>query len=512
MAKKNQNEEQSKFIEKDGEIRSRLHPDEPLRSRRDFLRAGLITSAATVTIPSVMTSLLAARVARGDGGCAAESGGNAALPAYFTIDCAGGQAIHSCFPALTADGSLPQNLALLGVGSDPNDYKLVNDFGIPFVVSNETLDPLTLTPSNLTHNLGDALYGLPADIKARLAVTRQIFNSLSDSAVNQLVCNSLVSAAGRGGSIINASFLGSSNDPSSGANSTSALGYTGQYQSLNIGDLAQLTQALGFGTSLMTMRRAAIDRAVRNLVSMSDAQRGLLERLGLGDQLSALFGCAATKNVAFADPAGGGSPDPRTNPAVQAIYGINAGSATGSAAVVEATLAYNTLMGHVPSASFRLGGADYHDNTRTSHDAFQLRLAGVITRTLRLADALGKDCFLHVITDGGISMADVGANNVATGDNNLTSGSQMYYLSKPGRPRVAINHQQAGAATEQGVADTRHYFGDVSRAQHVPIATYLGLAGITSFDAYKRLFKIGSDMAIAQESKYAEAQLFGAAA
>ena len=178
--------------------------------------------------------------------------------------------------------------------------------------------------------------------------------------------------------------------------------------------------------------------------------------------------------------------------------------------VVEATIVYNTLMGHCPSATLTLGGADYHDMSRTSHDNFQARLAGTLTRIMRLADALGVGVFTHVYTDGGISMGTVGNTCVGKGDNNLTSGAQIYYLSKKGKPRVAINNLQAGVATDQAVANSRDYFGDVaSAAQHVAIATYLGVAGITNYDTYKGIFKIGSDIAIAQANQFSRAQLLG---
>ena len=488
------------------EVRDPLHPEQVLRSRRDFLRAGLISSAAGIAVPSVISMVFAARAARGDGISCGGGGVNKDMAPFITVDGAGGLAIFGSIIPLAEDGSLLPSYELQGRGLDPNDYAIVTDMGHPYAVTYQKTEPLGLRTSVLDSSIGDTLYDLSADIKARTALATFCYQSGSDSAANPVNLSAMIAKAGRSGKLLPG--VGQRANPNGSGNGSGVLGYDGSHRTLQITDLNQLLKALTFGPGVADLKVSALDKAVQSFGRLSDSQKFTLFGMNLGDQLAALFGCAVASNLQFTNPSGG--VDPRGIQAVKDIYKINEGTSSSNAMVIEATLVYNTLVGNCPTATLVQGGCDYHNMTRTTGSGVELQYAAKISRILQLATALNTDVCIHGITDGGISAATQGATSVYTGDNNLTSGAQFYYMSKPGLARVDIRHLQVGSYTSQGVVDTTNYWGNMSTAaQHGPLVAYLGLHGITEYSDYKKLFSIGSDVAHTRTAKHEEALVFG---
>ena len=513
-----------------------MHPEQMLRTRRDFLRAGIITSAASVTVPSVVSLLFAERVARADGLVCGGGAGAAGMTPYFEIHGAGGFAIGGDILPLDAGGQPLPSYELQGRGTNQNDYKTISDMGHPYSVTHEVATPEGLQTSTLDCPIGDQLFSLSPEIKARTGIVMVCFASGSDSAANPLALSPLIAKAGRKGKMLPG--LGVSGNSSSGGRHDGALGAHGHDQILQVNDLAALTTALNFGVGVADSKVSSLDKAINSFGRLSDSQAKGFMSLNLGEQFANLFGCSLISNHQFTNPAAGGV-DPRPVEAVQRVYGnltaaqmaaleaspplpaddrvLMAAKAamaafaalpTNNAMVVEATLVYNTLMGNCSTATLEEGGCDYHDGGRTTGSARNKSIGGKITRILKLADLLGSDAFINVSTDGGISAA--GAAGTYMGDNNQTSGEQLIYMAAPGKARPTLNSVQIGAYTPNGVVDTSNYWGNANTAgQHAALVAYLGLHGKVDYEDYKKLFGIGSDQAHARVARHADALVFG---
>ncbi len=419
-------------------------------TRRDFLAQGLIGMSAFSTLPGILT-MLSARQALGAEACAdLLSTGSGGMVPFLVFDCAGGAALFANWVPHSDEqqSSTLKSYTTLGLGTNPAGISMDRSMGA--ALASATPFATGANPSGGSQVLRGILNTTTADARANFRMGIICHTGLSDSNDNTNSAIQLISAAGLQGSLLKIGL---------GVNSTTS-GTNGKVpvdnptlRPLRVGSFTDFSGALGYGATLQTLPKGALDALAKALSRLSESQTAELARMNLGAQFATLAQCGLIKNKDYtAAPAG---IDPRADSTFQTVYGINAGTGANAGAVVSATIVMNALKGNSGPGGITIGGCDYHDGTQTSGDAKDLELGTQIGRAVQAAHLLGKPLMFQVLTDGGISSS--GNTRNWSGDSNERSLTVVGFYNPSGP--VAMRKSQVGFYTPGEGASTSTLVG-----------------------------------------------------
>ena len=428
-----------------------LH-EAPLRTRRDFLSAGLIQMTASITLPSVATMLARSGVARAQE-IVCPKGGNTALVPFITINLAGGAGLSANFVPHDEGEQPLQSYSKIGLGTTP---PIMTAFAnnAPFAANGISQFIVGVTDNAaLTTVLNTAFVAAP--VRTR-----------DDSSENKLNLEGMVAKAGRAGSIL----------PHLGSN-RNAFAFVPPPNPLGVRRFNAIQEALAIGgrlgERLDTSQQAKLFKAIETMTA--DQTRGLASKTG-GAEMAQLLNCAAKDNSALV-----GTPDPGVDPAADPAYLAVWGNPNmNSDEYARAAIVYNVIKGNAAAGTINLGGYDYHNGTRTTGDTRDNNAGTLVGMILQSFAVMGTKGFVAVTTDGAVTGPNSGsAGGVWTSDRGSAGMAYMLAydpLTPPSTRGFQMGHYLPGR-NQQAVDQSFVTSGTAEMAAAGIFANYLNFSG-----------------------------------
>lgn len=420
-------------------------------TRRDFLAAGIIPFAATMVAPNWLGLLLPESAQAADMACPTGSGGS--MIPFVTLNLSGGAAMGANFVPMDSGGNVLPTYDVMGLGKAP---VIEREFGnAPFA----------------GNGVSKFLQGLRAAAPTAVAKTAFVaipVQSRDDSATNKFGATGMVAKAGLVGSLLPG--LGTRANSVTGISQAAAV--LAPPSPLTVNSFNNLTGSLGYaaaiGTALNANEKIALAKMISNL---SASQSRKLASIQTESDLKTVVDCAGIKNADLLKQ-GTGAVDPRQDSAFGGKLG-NIWNFNNNQDLIFGSVAYNALKGTAGTVSLELGGYDYHNNTRTSGDAADLKAGTAVGQILESAAAMGKPVFIYVCSDGAVSSAKSDNPGAPWASDRGTAGvAYMLYYNPAGRP--ATSSFQVGSFTKGQVADDTFVTGGSPEAAAAAVfANYL---------------------------------------
>jgi len=418
-------------------------------TRREFISRGLVAGGATMMIPTLGNLWWREAMAEA----------SVQLPAFLVFDCAGGAALPANFLVGQAEGPKDFLSAYTRLGWNPKVDPLDERFGLP------------MANQNISGILNGMLGIMSANAQKNFRMSSLLHVAEIDTSSNPLSALSLASHAGLRGKDISTP-VGLRNSLS-GGNSRYAL-ENQNYMAMSVTKLDDLLNAIGLGGALnripdrsketlgLLVKRLSMAQATRLLNSPADEE--VLKLLGEKyDGVAAKV--KATSGL-----------DPRRDPAVAQVYGLDQDSDPDSEKVLRAAVTMGTLKGVTGPGVITISGCDYHDGTQASGDNKDQEIGLEIGRAIELAFRFQVPLFIQVITDGGIYPRE--GSREWQGDSVDTCMSVIGYFHPKKAPTYFQNRVQVGGYTNGQGADRSSVIGDSPLlAAYAAFANYLNVCG-----------------------------------
>lgn len=482
-----------------------LHPDHkrPV-TRRDFLNAGFITSAASVIMPGLITSMmskkaLAAFSQERDCGIGGTAAGDK-VP-FICVDLGGGANMAGSNVLIGGQGG---QLDLLGAAA-------YNKMGLP-----NNMSPIT-DPGMVNTDLGLAFHADSAFLRGifsktsaacRLNVNGAVIPAASDNDTQNNPHNPMygIARAGAVGSL--ATLIGTQNSDSGGRSVAPAdmIDLTVRPTKISSANDARGLIDTGAVSSLMPDRFEAgrVMEAAENISlakingSTTDSVPDLPDDPTPVTSPQDLVHCGYRRTThtvssfdgpSMVDPAsdplmrGGADPAPITNrtndlnvigtavtdqTAIFTEAEVNGGRLASTAAVAKLVIDQNAEKRFAGAGTIALGGYDYHNGTRATGEMRDFEAGQAIGAILEYAHRKNKRVMVYVFTDGSLGSngridndLDGRGKGEWTGDNSSTSAAFFLVYGPVGRPQLltsanqtAAQHQQLGWMRASGSVET----------------------------------------------------------
>ncbi len=439
------------------------------KTRREFLNAGIIGFAATVSLPSVLEIILRQNAAfAADPPDCSDSAPQGLVP-FIHIHLGGGAAMASQVVVKDKAGNMLPTYRALGLG-EPTSFGVETDLGgLSFpTVGGALASPFLI---GMRGSAGTTALGKTAMISICI-------RSNDDNSQNPLSAIGMIASAGLRGSQL--PFLGSS-ATATGNRTVAAI--TAAPPPLVVGSYANLASAIQPSGVLAAQLSADQNRSLLKLIqNLSASQREKLAESTSQRTLAGVVHCATGKNLALASSTTN-TTDPRQDTQIAALWGINTGTADNNAAVVQASLVYNALKGNAGGVSINLGGYDYHGDTRANTNAKDQEAGTLFGRIVRTAEILNSPVFIHVSSDGA-----VGGNTTTPADGFTTDRGEggmgfMIAFNPTGRPAINGSPQIGSFTAGQGADETFITGWSPTKSACAVLANYLAFSKqLSSFD------------------------------
>ncbi len=424
----------------------------PLRTRRDFLSAGLIQMTATMTLPSVAAMLARSGIARAQE-IVCPKGGNSSLVPFITVNLAGGAGLSANFVPHDEGGQPLQSYSKLGLGTAPPILATFAN-NAPFAANGISQFIVGVTDNaDITTVLNTAFIAAP--VRTR-----------DDSAENKLNLEGMVAKAGRAGSIL----------PHLG-NNRNSFAFVPPPNPLNVQRFNSIQEALAIGgrlgEKLNQNQQAKLFKAIEAMTA--DQTRSIASKTG-GAEMSQLLNCATKDNsslVGTADP----GVDPATNPAFLNVWG---NPQMNSAEYARAAIVYNVIRGNAAAGTINMGGYDYHNGTRTTGDGRDNQAGTLVGRILQSFAVLGTKGFVAVTTDGAVTGPNSGSAGGPWTSDRGSAGMAYMLAYNPVAPPSTMGFQMGhylGGRNQQAVDQSFVTSGTAEMAAAGIFANYLNFSG-----------------------------------
>lgn len=402
-------------------------------TRRELLGSGLLAGFGFLALPSLLT--LVGREAQAAGlsaDCKALLDPVGGMMPYMQIILGGGACLHSNSLVLDQGRQLLPTYARLGIGNN-NTFTTKTEFGnVPLAVRNGVY---------AGHIMRGLTQAAGADAIRNTNMVKFCVSSLDDKANRDGILG-MVNAAGLRGTLL----------PNVTQNGLSRTAYVSAGPTQRIGSQAGLLSSLSpQGALKAAMAQPTRRDALLNLVNkLSAGQRARLATSDSGAELGRFVECATGKNIDLAtvDTA---QLDPRLNPDVAAIWGLNSATADNDAELLRASVTLSILKGFAGGGGMSKGGYDYHGQMRADTDALDYAGGEMIGKVLKTAHALKKPVFIHVTSDGAIE----GGGPEGIGNHGADAGSRgsgFFMIYDPAGRRettdIQIGHFNKSAAVD----------------------------------------------------------------
>ncbi len=424
MSKKKENENNNKI---------QLHHGNPV-TRREFLSSGLISSAGFLILPTIVGMVAREKMAMAADCVSSQS--TSPLPPCMIFDFSGGMAIA-------------QDTAAWGPGG-AGDFLADSGYSQLGYPANLAANKAgQLDPSPVGGIAWHVTGGIGLGLKSAMTATSQsrtvgslIAGTSGDDTSNGMhnFCH-LAAKAGLVGSLVT---IAGTDNSSSGGNSIPTEDNPAT-RPVRIGSPTDALNLVSYGRlqTVFANNKAKVGLVSKAIEAMSGEKLAKFSAQELPAQIKNIVECGYIKASELTSSQAG--LDPRTDTDVTAIFNMNNGDESRAA-----TLAFLLLNGFAGTAVFQRGGADYHDNTRTSGDQYNTTAGTLIGKVLELASRKGKRMFVYAFTDGSVRVdgtpaadGNAGGKYAWASDGGEYGSSFFLYHDPAGRKDMRTN--QLGA-------------------------------------------------------------------
>ncbi len=444
------------MFDKNGrEIFPHLH-DKKLKTRREFLGAGLISFAAAMTLPSVF-ELFARQNFAHAAGSDCPTGNTSGLVPIITLNLDGGAALAANWVPMDKGMQLLPSYNKMGLGTASN-LTIEKSMGASFAGNGVSKFLVGLKAAAPTALLTTSFVGVP-------------IQSRDDSGVNKFDITGLAAKAGYAGGVL----------PNLGRKNTSTgtkndFAFVKPPTPLAVGSFNDLTSALGVAGSLDRLNATQKGRLFKMIRNLNSSQARRLASASGGNEMGILVECASESNHTVVASSDSGI-NPLSNAAFAAVWNITAATPANSQDMVFSSMVYNALMGKAGTVNLEMGGYDYHNNTRTSGDQRDQEAGTVAGKILESAKVLGKKVFLVVTSDGSVSSA-VSDSSVAPWVSDRGSAGSAYMMGFDPVQQPITSGSSMGYFTAGQAADESFITGGSAELAAAGIfANYLSFSG-----------------------------------
>lgn len=442
-------------------------------TRRQFLETGLITFAASLTLPSLLSGLLNKAHAQASG-CAGVGDTSSDLPGFITVALAGGAGLMGQVQYSELNGNPLPSYRAHGVGANPQTEELM---GATF-----------FTRSFFARGLKSVLEeqdGLGVLDKTQLLAVP--CNNADDTSNNEQDVSGLILQLGKTGKHFQNT--GTNN------NSPGKLFHQPVMQTppvaLQVRGLRDLESAVALSGQISSLSDQQSLRLAKFVSRLSESQaRRLAMETQNGRDLQRVIKCATDENIALLQGGVAGL-DPTQDAALRGIWNLQTNNArngfsggqpegTGTRATT-AALTQATLTGNAGPVGIVLGGYDYHAGaTRAAADAKDQDFGRMVGRILLHAQHAQKKIAIYVPTDGSVNAPNEDGSDSEpwTGDRGGFGSFWLILFDPAGRPALNDNpfggpNWQIGGFTRSSV-DTSFFTGNSSALAAAALAANYG--------------------------------------
>ncbi len=459
-------------------------------TRRQFLSQGMITGAAAVTAPTLL-SLLGGRQAMAQSLCTPPVGGAGMIP-FIGIDLAGGANIAGSNVMVGGQGGQEDAISLAGyskLGLPPDltpqgsaASVVDSEFGLLFHTDSAMLDGIR---SRTT-----------ADTRSRVNGTVFCARSANDTPNNEHNPLYGIAQVGADGSLL--TLIGSRNSESGGNSAAPAYMVDPVLRPTQIRRPEDATGLVDAGRMAEFLGEYGAGRVVEAAEVISGHKLDRLDAMGEQALATSLLRTAYSESAQlvqlYSSP---DSLDPELDPIIvgqpDSIFSagdLNTDTFRKTASVMK--LVVNQRVG---AGVLEFGGYDYHDSTRTTGEARDRRAGEVIGACLEYAARACNDLCIYVFSDGSVASdgtTDGSGKGVWRGDNSSTASSFMLVYSNDdvaGRPSLVAEpanvsgfRNQIGYFRQDGSVeiDANETSNRPAALAEAAILNYLALHGLDS--------------------------------
>lgn len=414
-------------------------------SRRDLLKSGALSFAASFTAPTLLETLMMSNVAHAQNVACAQS------PVFVGVKANGGMNMLGNAIVMGSNGDLIDTYSQVGGGP-----------------RSELINRLSTVFGNAKFFDGSqVLAGIQQEAAATtLLNTTQVtipVASTDDSDTNAFDITYYITKLGVVGSIL--SNLGV-RQTLTGLAQQPALDKAPPTP-LPVNSVNDIADALTVRGSLAVLSDAQKSRVFQLINKLSESQaRSLASQTG-GQVLQQLVNEATGTNTTLVGSTTAGI-DPLQDQTVSGAFNtlwqngnqnLNQAGA-GDDTRVYSSMVYNALKGNAGTVNLEIGGADYHGQGRQTQDAKDLEVGVLIGRVLQSAAIMQRPVMVMLTTDGSVGApAGSAAGAAFTGDRGQGGAIMLFAYHPLARPAStdrngAVNHQigfirgQAGVDTD----------------------------------------------------------------
>lgn len=501
-----------------------LHPDHPRpRTRREFLRQGLITGGAVVTGSSLLNLFLSPEAQAIDSnllyptndiGANCISGAGARIP-FICFDLAGGANFASSNVLVGQQGGQTARM-------DAAAYRM---HGLP---ADRIADGTAFTNSELGllfHSESALLAGILSKlaVAGRANVNGAVIPARSENDTGNNPHNPLYAIARTGALGQAATLIGSVNSDSGGnslAPSAMPFSIDPALRPVKVDRPTDVTGLVGTGDTGGVSSIISLQDAVRVMESAARITNSKLPNIdtllgGATDtQIKQLIRCGYTKSAYLAEQFGDiNAVDPGRDADIRGATGIfseaewngtDSGEFRKAASVMKMVI--NRMSG---AGCVTMGGYDYHTGDRIAGERRDLRAGKCIGACLEYARRKNMPLMIYVFSDGSVfsngtmdntTLTDNGTGTtitvpagkgVWTGDSSTTASSFFLVYNPTGRPQlISPARQQLGWFRANGGVETASSPGanNVNQLVEMVVLNYLALHNTNGINTFASTF------------------------
>ncbi|MBL7666000.1 MAG: hypothetical protein JNM93_12770 [Bacteriovoracaceae bacterium] len=442
-----------------------------LITRRHFLAQGLISGAAYVFTPSIL-SLLAKSAHAQD--CGAAAGMLAGKTPVIIIDLGGGANFAG------------SNVMVGGAGGQKDFLDTYQTLGLTSNLHPDNAGQLNEEMGLAFHADSGILRGIKsvASPNTLAGVDGGIFCAVSDDDTGNNPHNPAywLNLAGSQGEL--AQLVGNRNNVTGGNSTAPAASIDASRFPVNI---SSPNDAIGLVTagklSEIFPNQAKVQKVLDTVRKMSESRITAFSQQTLPNQIRELVKCGYIQASDFLNRYSANQLSPAQDPLITQVFtNLNDGNQRSAASITKLV-----LDGYAGVGTIEKGGNDYHTGNRSVGETRDFEAGQLIGRVLEVAARKNKDLVMYILTDGGVaanggvddSQAGRGKLSWTTENGDRSSTFMLVYKAGGGRVSIRNAGRQVGHFRANGSVETSSSLvgNSVTNLSKAIVANYLALHG-----------------------------------
>ncbi|MVF13330.1 general secretion pathway protein GspF [Ketobacter sp. MCCC 1A13808] len=452
-----------------------LYPDHPLpKSRRDFIRQGLMTGAAGVLGPGILGlfanpnqayAALAGDIASLRDGCGITVQGAGKIP-FICFDLAGGANIAGSNVLVGQQGGQEDFISTAGYSKMGLPGDMVPGITNPGTGVSEFIDR---TMGLLFHS--DSAFGRgireKASVGALSNVDGAVIPARSDNDTGNNPHNPMygIWRAGADGELL--TLIGSRSSESGGNSMSPPMLMDTSVRPTKVDRPSDVTGMVDTGKLVGMLDQADVVNVMESIARISE-QKMAAQNIGTvsrDEVIRDMVNCGYIKSADLADRYGNPATlDPASDPDIVGASGIFSSTEFNDNEFQKtASVMKMVVNGFAGAGTVTMGGFDYHTGDRSTGETRDLRAGRCMGACIEYAHRVGVPLFLYVFSDGSVASngmiddsMDGRGKGVWTGDNSSTAASFFLVYNPSGRPGMtgAVPGRQVGWFSANGSVNT----------------------------------------------------------